>query len=49
MSTRNFSGQAELGSSSTLMTKEGIATRKEEDFTTSEFSGQEVLGSTPLT
>ena len=47
MSTAKFSGQVELGSTSTLMTKEGTTSRKEEDVTTSEFSGQEVRGSTP--
>ena len=49
MSTPKFLGQAELGSTSTLMTKERTTTRKEEDVTTSEFKGQEVLGSTPST
>ena len=49
MSTPKFSSQAELGSTSTLMTKEGTTTRKEEDVSTSEFLGQEVLGSTPST
>ena len=37
MSTPNFSGQAELGSASTLMTKNGITTKKEEDDTTPKF------------
>ena len=49
MSTPMFSGQAELGSASKRMTKEGTMTRKEEYVTTFEFSGQEVLGSTPST
>ena len=47
MSTPKFLGQAELGFASTLMRKEGTMSRKEEDVTTSEFSGQEVLGFTP--
>ena len=48
MSTPNLSVQVNLGSVSTLMTKEGTTTRKKEDVTTSEFLGQEVLGFTPL-
>ena len=49
MLTPKFLGHVELGSASTLMTKEGTTTRKEEYVTTSKFSGQEVLGSTPST
>ena len=41
-----FSGQARLGYASTLIKKDETTTRKEEYVTTSEFSGQEVLGST---
>ena len=47
MSTPKFSGQAELGSASTLMKKEGTMTRKEEDVMTSQFSIQEMLGLHP--
>ena len=39
MSTPKFSGQAELGSASALMTKEWTMTRKEEYVMTSEFLG----------
>ena len=48
MSTPKFSDQAGLRFASTFITKEGTTTRKE-DVTTYEFSGQEVLGSTPST
>ena len=48
MLTPKFSGQGEMGSASTLMKKEGTMTKKEEDVMTSQFSSQEMLGSTPL-